>query len=428
VDPEQELTQLRTRVAHLEALVERLAGDRTGVVRREPAPAATAGLDRRRMLRNGLGLSAAAVAGVGMLDAVGSSAAASDGDAVTIAQTKSPTAFDSAPTRITNPSTDHFSPVLFQVDNSTDDAISLPSDTRAAIFATLAGHDTDLKSEAAVLGMATFGIGVQGHSEGDTGVVGISPFGVGVAGNASFAAGVAGTSDSGPGATGTSTSGIGVHGSSGSNVGVLGESTDEAGVKGTSVNLIGVHGKSTNAWGVAGEANSYPGVIGRSNTGPGVYGESTNSEGVRGYAQHGTGVIGTSDDTVGVFGQGLLTGVQAESETGVALSATSLDGLGVSATCTNGTAVEAVTTGSPQAALRATNGGPGPAVVAASASGIGGSFRGLVAAVRLVPQRAAGHPTTGKHQRGELLVDSAGRPWLCTKGGTPGTWRQIAFV
>ena len=78
MDAEHELELLRERIAHLERLVSRLSEGEVvqhGSTRSGPAPV----LDRRRMLRKGLGLSAAAVAGVGMLDGFASSAAAADG-------------------------------------------------------------------------------------------------------------------------------------------------------------------------------------------------------------------------------------------------------------------------------------------------------------------------------------------------------------
>jgi hypothetical protein len=97
---QDELDLLRARLAHLETLVERLTGARR-VIRRDSAttpPPPAAGLDRRRMIRNGLGLSAAAVAGVGMTDAVGSSAAADTGDPVLVGQSVAPTAVGDPPT------------------------------------------------------------------------------------------------------------------------------------------------------------------------------------------------------------------------------------------------------------------------------------------------------------------------------------------
>jgi hypothetical protein len=70
----------------------------------------------------------------------------------------------------------------------------------------------------------------------------------------------------------------------------------------------------------------------------------------------------------------------------------------------------------------------GHGLVAASTEGVGASFNGGSAAVRLVPRSTTGAPTTGEHLRGEIVVDHAGKLWACTKAGTPGTWKQIAFV
>jgi hypothetical protein len=159
MDRAAELEQLRHRVSQLEQHLNRLLSDR------QQAPsgalvdgdAESEGFSRRRMLRNGLGLSAAAVAGVGMLDAFGSSATAADGDSVKVAKTVSPTATTSAPTRITNPSTTTHPSVLFQVDNGTDTQITMPTDTYAGVFATATGHDnTTVKGLVGVLCMSDF--------------------------------------------------------------------------------------------------------------------------------------------------------------------------------------------------------------------------------------------------------------------------------
>jgi hypothetical protein len=452
VDPELELAQLRARVAHLERLVERITDDRTSAVRRESSSPASpaAGLDRRRMLRNGLGLSAAAVAGVGMLDAVGSSAAAADGDAVTIGQTKSPTAFDSPPTRITNPSTDHFSPVLFQVDNSTDDSIPLPSDTRASLFATMAGHDTNLKSEAAILGMATFGVGVRGHSEGDVGVVGTSDFDAGVSGTG-FTTGVSGTSTDGTGVEAISTSGDALVATSGTGYAVHGtSSSDDAAILGDSTNGFGVVGNSSGAGGVGvgGSGNTgilasgaEAGVSSSSTHGTAIKATSTDGTGVSATSSSGVAVIGTSSQAAGVRGvstsaagvvaiSGSGPGVDTHSDSGNAVSATA-GGSVPAVTVTNtgtGAALAASGAGGANPAIEANHTGTASGIAASSSQGVGGRFTGAAAAVRLVPQADVGSPGSGKHQRGEMLVDSKGKLWLCTKAGTPGTWKQIAFV
>jgi len=72
--------------------------------------------------------------------------------------------------------------------------------------------------------------------------------------------------------------------------------------------------------------------------------------------------------------------------------------------------------------------GHGYALDASSRLGVAARFIGASAAVQLFPHKHAGHPTHGHHEQGELLVDADGRLWLCTKTGTPGTWRRLAFA
>jgi len=119
----------------------------------------------------------------------------------------------------------------------------------------------------------------------------------------------------------------------------------------------------------------YPGVVGTSETAAGVHGISTS----------GPGVLAVSDD------------------------------VGVGAFSTQGTAVQAQATS-------------GTGLEATSTSGLGATFQGGRAAIRLVPTSTSGHPATGHHQRGEIVVDHKGRVWVCTAIGTPGTWKQLAFV
>ena len=47
------------------------------------------------------------------------------------------------------------------------------------------------------------------------------------------------------------------------------------------------------------------------------------------------------------------------------------------------------------------------------------------APLRLAPGVLPGAPTTGFHERGELMVDSGGDLYFCKASGTPGTWRLI---
>lgn len=72
-------------------------------------------------------------------------------------------------------------------------------------------------------------------------------------------------------------------------------------------------------------------------------------------------------------------------------------------------------------ALRASTSGTGPGVEGVSAAGVGGSFSGKTAQVRLVPSSAPSHPSSGS--AGQLFVDSAERLWFC-RGGT--NWKRLA--
>lgn len=59
------------------------------------------------------------------------------------------------------------------------------------------------------------------------------------------------------------------------------------------------------------------------------------------------------------------------------------------------------------------------------AGGYGGLFEGGKAQMRIVPKSTVGRPTNGNHAKGEVYMDSAAALWVCTVGGTPGTWRKI---
>jgi hypothetical protein len=382
VTNDAELELLRARVAHLESLVERLTTTQVPSIpagatapRRDSSTLTSeAGFDRRRVLRNGLGLSAAAVTGVGLVDAAGSAAAASDGDAVTIAATRSPTSAASAPTRILNPSASTHSPVLFQVDNSTDSPPTPPAGSKAAIVATYSGADDAGPTDgAAIRALTQAHVGVHGYSEGSTGVRGESFGAEGVHGISNVGAGVSAVSATGPGLTATSDSGRGIEATT---------TTGEA-IRATSTGNIAIVGNATADFG----------VVGNSTTGTGV-----GATGVTGVLTHG--------DTIGV-------------------DSSSADGIGVRATATSGTGIEATSDSGVGIVARSTD---GTGLDVRSEAGIGGTFWGGAAAIRLAPRATAGHPTSGAHRRGELVVDSRGRLWLCTKGGSPGTWKQLAFV
>ena len=55
----------------------------------------------------------------------------------------------------------------------------------------------------------------------------------------------------------------------------------------------------------------------------------------------------------------------------------------------------------------------------------GGKFDGSRAQLLLVPKSGTGRPTTGVHTKGEIYLDSAASVFVCTKTGTPGTWRKV---
>ncbi|MGC4111691.1 MAG: hypothetical protein QM747_14980 [Nocardioides sp.] len=380
---EQELAQLRARVVQLEALVGRLTG-----ASRPAAPPADVddGVSRRRMLRNGLGLSAAAVAGIGALDALGSSAAAADGDNVIVGQTVSPSSATSAPTTISNPSSTVHGAAMFRADNVTDATATVPGNTKAALLGTFAGHESPPVNGVGVLGLSDFGVGVQGGSVDGVGVVGVSQFATAVSGTSTDGVGVQAVSTSGSGLTATSTSGKSIvatstsgeaiHASSDSNIGIVG------------LGPFGVVGTGT--------GNGDDGTV-------------------------GTGV-GASGAT-GVLTVGTTAGVDATSAAGIAIKATSTSGRGVVSTSSSGTAVDATSTSGV-----GVRGAGQTGVSGSSANGVGGVFQGDAAAVRLVPRPAKGHPTSGHHQRGELVVDNAGTLWLCTKPGSPGKWKALAFA
>lgn len=59
-----------------------------------------------------------------------------------------------------------------------------------------------------------------------------------------------------------------------------------------------------------------------------------------------------------------------------------------------------------------------------SASGITGA---LSATTRYVGSTAAGAPTSGTFVLGDWVVDQAGSIWVCTVGGSPGTWSRRVF-
>jgi hypothetical protein len=158
-----------------------------------------------------------------------------------------------------------------------------------------------------------------------------------------------------------------------------------------------------------------------------------------------SGVVATShaDGYAGVYGSGATgtaNGVVAESENG--------DGLVALASSSNKAAVRATSEGSASAVIGKSVSGygvdgssdlnhgvvgraavEGKAAIWGRATGnaVGGLFEGGAAAVRLVPRSVGGPPTSGSHQRGELVVDSNGVLYFCKTDGTPGVWKKVKF-
>ena len=135
-------------------------------------------------------------------------------------------------------------------------------------------------------------------------------------------------------------------------------------------------------------SGTVPAIQGQSNSpdGAGVHGRGSNSgTGVVGVGRVGVfGITGSTDAWIGIWGR----------HTG------------------NGPGV-------------AGDSGGGPGIVGNSISGYGAQFGGGKAQMRLVPKSTAGKPKAGAHLKGEIYVDSNGAIFVCTKGGTPGTWRKV---
>jgi hypothetical protein len=189
--------------------------------------------------------------------------------------------------------------------------------------------------------------------------------------------------------------------------GVLGQGSSDVGVRGLGVGgVIGVHGQSQSGDGVLG--NGKVGVHGIGDTGHGVLGEGNGIDetaGVRGTGRTGvwgstgvTGYSGVYGQHTGSFGYGLVGDGRGSS------------GAGVLGRNNNSSGVRG----------EGVNGVHGKAT-----SGYGGLFEGGKAQLKMVPKGSVGKPTSGAHTKGEVYMDSAGALFVCTAGGTPGTWRKV---
>jgi hypothetical protein len=272
---------------------------------------------------------------------------------------------------------------------------------------------------------ANGGGGVHGESGHSFGVLGISSAkpttfatGVGVVGQHAngYGAGVAGYSLSEKnGATHTAVP---------QSTGVFGAG-DAAGVSGISAHGIGVRGANTaSGAGIAGISFADAGQSDLG-SGIGVRGTSGSGSAVAGFSSTGTGVYGQSKST-GVSGRGAV-GVAGSSGKGSGVVGQTTSGAGVKGEAKSGIGVVATSTGS-RPSIYAVSAGKGDGISATSRHGYGAEVEGGKAALRLVPTGHHGHPSSGAHEIGELVVDAAGEMFLCVKSGTPGKWRRIQFA
>lgn len=182
------------------------------------------------------------------------------------------------------------------------------------------------------------------------------------------------------------------------------------------------------------------GVSGRGNGNghTGVYGENTATDACGVYGQGDTGVHGQSTgadkpgvrgdgDNIGVYGASYTSdgyGVEGEGATGVHGHTQQYGYSGVYGLHegTTGYGLYGKGTGTGAGVLGRNPSGAG---VEANQSRYGGKFDGSTAPLLLVTKGTKGRPTSGAHAKGALYLDSAASIFVCTKGGTPGTWRKV---
>lgn len=161
-------------------------------------------------------------------------------------------------------------------------------------------------------------------------------------------------------------------------------------VAGTSYSdTVGVYGRSS---GFSGQAYEHAGVLGVSSTKPGVAGQSKDQAALK----------GTSTNSHGCF----------------ATTAATNEGIG-------GVRGETTNANSGSAGVIGHAAGTGPGVFGRSVKGIGGTFDGAAAPLRLIPKTVAGAPKSGAHKAGEIVLDNQGVLWVCKTAGTPGVWKKV---
>ncbi len=148
-------------------------------------------------------------------------------------------------------------------------------------------------------------------------------------------------------------------------------------------------------------------------TGSGVRGTASSAAGTGVLGQGaslGTGVTGTASGTGS-------TGVKGTGRVGVDGTSSGASGIGVRATTGTSGAVAVQANPSVTGSVGFEVNSPGTGVVGVKA-------RGTRAPLLLVAAAGVGAPT-GDHEAGELWTDSAGDLYLCSLGGTPGTWTKL---
>jgi hypothetical protein len=335
----------------------------------------------------------------------------------------------------------------------------------------------EVASQAGILGIGDDGIAGISKTEGRSGVFGLNksiegqgngvfgrsdaPDGTGVWGEGQ-AKGVYGRSDA-PGGTGVwgegqangvygrsdAPDGIGVWGEGQGRNGVYGrsEAPDGTGVWGEG-QAKGVYGRSDppDGTGVSGFSVQGNGIVGKTQglNSSGVYGENTavleqlkpapqtfgvtkmtpaQAFGVRGVSKHGVGVNGVSSYTDGMVGE-----ANSRASSGVY-------GLNHYSGDPHGLGPDGLDLDIHQAD-RTSYGVTGHAdyvhgigVRGMSKHGYGATLQGGRAPLRLLPAETLGAPgpASGRHEMGELFVDSQGNLFFCQVTGSPGSWKKIAL-